>query len=168
MEYLQALGHVLREIRVDAGLRREDCLRALSREYLASVERGSQAISIAKLRALCECLGVTPSLALFAAEARLAGLNLEEYQATQERLLKEYVVNIKLRNEAGAPAIQGVRGRQAEMNRKAIQSLKLEGLTKIEVARKLGIGTTTVDRHWHSTKDDELSKAESCSKMPPP
>lgn len=56
MEYLQALGHVLREIRVDAGLRREDCLRALSREYLASVERGSQAISIAKLRALCECL----------------------------------------------------------------------------------------------------------------
>lgn len=154
MEYLEALGQVLREIRVDAGLRREDCLRALSREYLASVERGRQAISIEKLRSLCECLGVTPSVVLFAAEARLAALKLEEYQVSQERLIMEYVATKKLRNEAGAAATQGVRGRQAEMNRKAVQSLKLEGLTKIEVARKLGIGTTTVDRHWHSSKDD--------------
>lgn len=155
MEYLEALGHVLREIRVDAGLRREDCLRALSREYLASVERGRQAISIAKLRSLCECLGVTPSLVLFAAEARLAALKLEEYQVSQDRLIKEYVATRKLRNEAGAPAAQGVRGRQAEKNRKAVQTLKLQGLSKIEVARKLGIGTTTVDRHWPSGKDDE-------------
>ncbi|WP_339493421.1 helix-turn-helix domain-containing protein [Pseudomonas sp. EA_35y_Pfl1_P108] len=154
MEYLEALGQVLREIRVDAGLRREDCLRALSREYLASVERGRQAISVAKLMSLCECLGVTPSLVLFAAEARMAALQLEEYQESQERLIMDYVATKKLRNQAGAAATQGVRGRKAEMNRKAVQSLKLEGLTKIEVARKLGIGTTTVDRHWHPGKAD--------------
>lgn len=154
MEYLEALGQVLREIRVDAGLRREDCLRALSREYLASVERGRQAISIAKLRSLCECLGVAPSLVLFAVEARLAALGLEDYQATQEHMIKAYIATKKLRNEDGAKANLGVRGRQAERNRRAVQSLKLEGLTKIEVARKLGIGTTTVDRHWHFTKDD--------------
>lgn len=154
MEYQEAVGHVLREIRVDAGLRREDCLRAVSREYLASVERGRQSISIAKLRSLCECLGVTPSLVLFAAEARLAALKLEEYQASQAQLIMEYVATTKLRNEAGAAATKGVRGRQAEMNRKAVQSLKLEGRTKIEIARKLGIGTTTVDRHWRSTRDN--------------
>lgn len=153
MEYLEAVGHVLREIRVDAGLRREDCLRAMSREYLASVERGRQAISISKLRSLCECLGVTPSLVLFAAEARLAALELEEYQANQARLIHDYIAVKKLSNEAGATATLGVRGRQAEKNRKAVQSLKLAGLTKIEVARKLGIGTTTVDRHWRSATD---------------
>ena len=154
MDYLEALGQVLREIRVDAGLRREDCLRALSREYLAAVERGRQSISIAKLRSLCECLGVTPSLVLFAAEARLAALKLEEYQATQERMINEYIASKTLRNEDGAAATHGIRGRQAEKTRKAVQSLELEGLTKIEIARKLSIGTTTVDRHWHHSKDE--------------
>lgn len=155
MEYQEAVGHILREIRVDAGLRREDCLRAMSREYLASVERGRQAISIAKLKSLCECLGVAPSIVLFAAEAHMASLELEAYQASQERQINEYVATKKLRNETGAAASHGVRGRQAEKTRKAVQSLQFEGLTKSEVARKLGIGTTTVDRHWHSAKDDE-------------
>lgn len=155
MEYLEALGQVLREIRVDAGLRREDCLRALSREYLGAVERGRQSISIAKLRVLCECLEVTPSLVLFAAEARLAALKLEEYQATQERMINDYIANKTLRNEDGAAANNGVRGRQAEKTRKAVQSLKLAGLAKIEVARKLGISTTTVDRHWHHAQDND-------------
>ncbi|KWS23301.1 MULTISPECIES: helix-turn-helix domain-containing protein [Pseudomonas syringae group] len=154
MEYLEAVGYVLREIRVDAGLRREDCLRAMSREYLASVERGRQAISIAKLRSLCECLGVAPSLVLFAAEAHLASLELGEYQASQERQIQEYVATRKLSNEAGASARQGVRGRQAEKNRKAVQYLRSEGLTKAEVARKLGIGKTTVDRHWHTPEGE--------------
>lgn len=154
MDYLEALGQVLREIRVDAGMRREDCLRALSREYLAAVERGRQSISIAKLRSLCECLGVTPSLVLFAAEARLAALKLEDYQATQERMISEYIASKRLRNEDGAAATRGVRGRQAEKTRKAVQSLKLGGLTKIEIARKLSIGTTTVDRHWNHANDD--------------
>ncbi|TCD19606.1 helix-turn-helix domain-containing protein [Pseudomonas sp. IC_126] len=155
MEYLEALGHTLREIRVDAGLRREDCSRALSREYLASVERGHQSISIVKLASLCECLGVTPSLVLLTVEARLAALRLEEYQATQEILLKEYVRVGRLRSEAGTRANQGVRGRRAEQNRRAIQSLQSEGLTKAEIARRLGLGTTTVDRHWRKASDIE-------------
>lgn len=107
MDYLEALGHTLREIRVDAGLRREDCSRALSRECLASVERGHQSISIVKFTSLCECLGVTPSLVLLTVEARLAKLKLEEYQAKQESLLNEFVRVGKLRSEAGAEAGQG-------------------------------------------------------------
>jgi transcriptional regulator with XRE-family HTH domain len=155
MEYLEALGHTLREIRVDAGLRREDCSRALSREYLANVERGHQSISIVKLTSLCECLGITPSLVLLTVEARLAALRLEEYQATQEILLNEYVRAGRLRSEAGTRANQGVRGRRAEQNRLAIQSLQSEGLTKAEIARRLGLGTTTIDRHWRKGSDVE-------------
>jgi DNA-binding NarL/FixJ family response regulator len=100
-------------------------------------------------------LEVTPSLVLFAAEARLAALKLEEYQATQERMINDYIANKTLRNEDGAAATNGVRGRQAEKTRKAVQSLKLAGLTKIEVARKLGISTTTIDRHWHHAQDND-------------
>lgn len=153
MEYLEALGHTLREIRVDAGLRREDCAQALSREYLASVERGHQSISIVKLSALCKCLNVTPSLVLLTVEARLAALKLEEYQALQVNLLSEYVRVGKLRSFASTDATQGVRGRRAEANRLAIQSSQSEGLTKTETARRLGLGLTTIDRYWRKTSD---------------
>ncbi len=153
MDYLQTLGQTLREIRVDAGLRREDCSQALSREYLASVELGRQSISIAKLRSLCECLGIAPSLVLITVEARLAASKLEEYQAGLERQVREYVKTGKLRSEAGDGGVQGVRGKRAETNRIAVQSLQSDGLTKIEIARKLGIGTTTVDRHWRKTNE---------------
>jgi transcriptional regulator with XRE-family HTH domain len=154
MGYLEALGQILREIRVDAGLKREDCSRALSREYLASVERGRQSISITKFRSLCECLGVTPSIVLFTVEARLASLSLGEYQARQSSELDEYLKAEKLRSEICPGAIQGVRGKRAENNRKAIQKLQSEGLSKIEVSRKLGVGTTTVDRYWRKTNVD--------------
>lgn len=155
MEYLEALGHTLREIRVDAGLRREDCSQALSREYLASVERGHQSISIVKLSLLCECLGVPPSLVLLTVEARLAALKLEDQQANQESQLKQYLQIGRLRSEAGTSASQGVRGKRAEKNRLAIRSLQSDGLTKAETARKLGLGTTTVDRYWRKSNESE-------------
>jgi transcriptional regulator with XRE-family HTH domain len=152
MEYLVALGQTLREIRVAVGLRREDCSRALSREYLASVERGRQSISIVKFRCLCECLGITPSLVLFTVEARLAAVSLEEYQANQERQLMDFTKAGKLSSEVDTTARQGVRGKRAEITRKAVQALQLEGITKTDIARKLGVGSTTVDRHWNKTK----------------
>ncbi|MCF5166750.1 helix-turn-helix domain-containing protein [Pseudomonas congelans] len=155
MEYLKALGDTLREIRVDAGLRREDCSLALSREYLASVERGHQSISIVKLTSLCKCLGVPPSLVLLTVEARLAAMKLEDYQANQESLLHQYLKVGKLRGEPGCRATLGVRGKRAEENRLAVRSLQSEGLTKAETARKLGLGTTTVDRHWRTHNEGE-------------
>lgn len=155
MEYLKALGQVLKEIRVATGLRREDCAQALSRDYLASVEQGHQSISVAKLKALCECLDVAPSLVLFSVEARLAALKLEDYQASQDRLLGDYIRTGVLKSEPDTTASTGVRGRRAEATRTAIRSLQAEGLRKIDVARKLGIGTTTVDRHWYRTDGSE-------------
>lgn len=155
MGYLKELGHTLREIRVDAGLRREDCSQALSREYLASVERGHQSISIVKLTSLCECLGVPPSLVLLTVEARLAALKLEDYQANQQSQLHQYLDVGRLRSEPGPGATQGVRGKRAGENRLAVRSLQSQGLTKAETARKLGLGTTTVDRHWAKLDEGE-------------
>ncbi|UVL39710.1 helix-turn-helix transcriptional regulator [Pseudomonas sp. B21-040] len=154
MEHREALGQVLREIRVASGLNREDCASAVSRDYLASVERGTQSISVEKLRSLCGCFGIKPSLVIFAAEARSAGVNLQEYQTGFDRQFKEYILAGKLRSEPDYAASKGVRGKRTETNRKAIQSLQSQGFTKAEIARKLGVGSTTVDRHWGSGNDD--------------
>jgi transcriptional regulator with XRE-family HTH domain len=148
MEYREALGQVLREIRVAAGLRREDCSAAVSREYLASVERGQRSISIEKLHSICDCLGITPSLVLFAAEARLAALSLEDYRTRQDHQIRAHVDAERLRNTADTKVHEGVRGKRAEITRKSIQALKAEGSTKTEVARRLGVGLSTVDRYW--------------------
>ena len=148
MEYREALGQVVREIRVAAGLRREDCSAAVSREYLASVERGQRSISIQKLHSLCDCLGITPSLVLFAAEARLANLGLAEYRARQDHQIRAHIDAERLRNTADTKAHEGVRGKRAESTRKSIRDLQAGGYTKTEVVRKLGVGRSTVDRHW--------------------
>ena len=154
MEYLEALGQTLREIRVAAGLSREDCSRVMNRDYLASIERGQQAISILKFRSLCEYLGITPSIVLFTAEARLEGLTLEDYRTSQESHFNGHIMAGKLRSEADVRASEGVRGKRADDNRKAIQSLQSEGLTKAEIVHKLGLGRTTVDRYWHKAKSE--------------
>ena len=52
MDYLEALGQVIREVRVAAGLSREGCAQALNRDHLAKVEQGRQAISVLKFYSL--------------------------------------------------------------------------------------------------------------------
>ncbi|RJX82159.1 helix-turn-helix domain-containing protein [Pseudomonas sp. LS-2] len=153
MEYREALGQVLREIRVATGYRREDCSTALSREYLASVERGQRSITIEKLTALCDFLDIAPSLVLFATEARLVQLGLAEYQAKLDHQVKEHIEDGKLRSSPDANAYRGVRGTRAESTRKSIQALKAEGLTKAEVVRRLGVGRSTVNRYWIAAED---------------
>lgn len=93
-------------------------------------------------------------LIILAAEARSAGVDLEEYQLGLDRLFKEYVLARKLRSEMNYRASQGVRRKRAEANRKAIQTFQSEGLSKAEIARNHGSGSTTVDRHWRAGNYD--------------
>jgi len=61
MDYLEALGQVIREVRVAAGLSREGCAQVLNRDHLAKVEQGRLAISVLKLYSLCELPRHRPS-----------------------------------------------------------------------------------------------------------
>ncbi|WP_040267302.1 helix-turn-helix domain-containing protein [Pseudomonas rhodesiae] len=148
MAYLGALGQVIREVRVAAGLSREGCAHVLNRDHLAKVEQGRQAISVPKLNSLCKCLGISQSLLLMAVEARLAGIDLKAYRHQQEHELAQLIEAGLLRNVANHRAIRGVRGKRADDNRSAIQALQVAGLAKTEVVRKLGVSRSTVDRYW--------------------
>lgn len=147
-EYLEALGQVLREIRVAAGLSRKGCSHVMNRDHLSKFEQGQQPISVLKLRALCEHIGVSQSLVLTAVEARMAGLELGAYRHRQEDELNRQIQNGALSAELNISAIRGVRGKRAEDNRVAIRTLQSEGLAKMEIVRKLGLSRATVDRYW--------------------
>jgi transcriptional regulator with XRE-family HTH domain len=148
MEYLETLGQVIREIRVTAGLSRESCAQVLNRDHLAKIEQGRLAISVLKLKALCDYLGVSQSLVLTAVEARIAGADLETYRTQQTSEFKQQVLAGTLRSEIDLDSFRGVRGKRAEENRMAIESAQAEGLAKMDVVRKLGVSRATVDRYW--------------------
>ncbi|MEQ7919015.1 hypothetical protein ABQX22_07445 [Xanthomonas sp. WHRI 1810A] len=148
MGYLEALGQVIREVRVAAGLSREGCAHVLNRDHLAKVEQGRQAISVLRFNCLCECLGVSQSLLLMAVEARLLGIDLKAYRHQQESDLTRLVEAGLLSNVPNHRAIRGVRGKRADDNRSAIQALQVAGFAKMEVVRKLGVSRATVDRYW--------------------
>ena len=149
MDYLEALGQILREVRVAAGLSREGCAEVLNRDHLAKVEQGRQAISVLKFNSLCEYLGISQSLVLTAVEARLIGIDLKAYRYQQEDDFNRLVDNGVLSSDVNHEAIRGVRGKRAEDNRLAIQALQAEGLAKMEIVRRLGLSRATVDRYWH-------------------
>ncbi|MEX5542718.1 helix-turn-helix domain-containing protein [Pseudomonas poae] len=148
MDYLEALGQVLREVRVAVGLNREGCAQVLNRDNLAKVEQGRQAISLLKLNSLCECLGISQSLVLTAVEARLADIDLKAYRCRQEDDFNRMVNDGVLSRSINHDAIRGARGKRADENRSAIQALQAEGLAKMEVVRRLGLSRATIDRHW--------------------
>ena len=148
MEYLETLGQVLREIRVTAGLSRESCAQVLNRDHLAKIEQGRLAISVLKLKALCEYLDVSQSLVLTTVEARLIGVDLKKYRNQQNDEFERQILTGTLKSETDLESFRGVRGKRAEDNRVAIQALQAGGLTKMEIVRKLGISRATVDRYW--------------------
>lgn len=148
MEYLETLGQVLRETRVAAGLSREDCSQVLNRDHLAKVEQGRQAISVVKLKGLCDCLGVSHSLVLVVVESRLAEIELKTYRTFQNEEFDRHLADGMLSNDVNFAARQGVRGKRAKDNRKAVETLQAQSFTKMEVVRKLNLSRSTVDRYW--------------------
>lgn len=148
MDYLKALGQVLREVRVSANLAREDCAEALSLDHLSKVEQGKQALTLGRLNALCGVLGVSSSIVLFATEARLSKQTLDAYKVKWDAQLDDLQVAGQLHNEPQDSATAGVRGKRAEETRAAVQKLQAEGWAKMQIVRQLGIGRTTVDRYW--------------------
>ncbi len=148
MDYQQALGQILRELRVSAGLSREACAGVLNRDHLAKIEQGRQAITLMKFKALCDLLSVSPSEVMFSLEARLIGLPLDEYQVQWVAQLHSNSVAGRLHSEAQVSAARGVRGKRADETRDAVRRLQKEAMSKMEVVRELGIARSTVDRYW--------------------
>lgn len=148
MKYLETLGQVLREIRVAAGLSREDCSQVLNRDHLAKVEQGRQAISVLKFKGLCDYLGVSQSVVLVVVESRLADIELKAYRAFQDEEFKRQLTAGILSTGVNIAARQGVRGKRALDNSRAVQTLQAQSYTKVEVVRKLNLSRSTVDRYW--------------------
>ena len=148
MEFQPTLGQVLRELRVAAGLTREACAEVLSRTQLAKVEQGQQAITAIKLHSLCELVGVPTSQVFLAVEARLLGVDLDDYKASWDIQADHLIDSGGLGSSPQESAVRGVRGTRADETMEAVRKLQAEGLAKMMVVRQLGVSRSTVDKYW--------------------
>jgi len=148
MDHQQTLGQLLKELRVSVGLTREACSEVLSRDHLAKVEQGKQGITTGKLQALCELLGVSPSVVFYALEARLADITLQSRKQEWDEQLEELIHTGRLSSEVQSNASRGVRGMRAGETCEAVRKLQADGMAKMQIVRELGVARSTVDRYW--------------------
>jgi len=148
MRQEKVLGRVLRDIRLQAGLSLSDCSDALSVANLSQVENGLVAIRIDTLVRLCEVLGVALADVVLVAEARLSGLDVDEQVAVTSERIGALLEAGRLDPVAEEDVSRGVKGHRADSTRESVVRLQREGLGKEEIARKLGVGRSTVYRYW--------------------
>lgn len=148
MRHEKVLGRVLRDIRLQAGLSLSDCSDALSVANLSQVENGLVAIRIDTLVRLCEVLGVALGDVALVVEARLSGLDVDEQVAVTSERIGALLEAGRLDPVTDEDVSRGVNGQRADSTRESVVRLQREGLGKEEIARKLGIGRSTVYRYW--------------------
>lgn len=148
MRFERALGRVLRDIRLQAGLTRAECNEALSNAKLSQVENGQAVIKIESLVGLCAVLGVAPSDVFLAVEAYCSGRSIEEQLVVSHKRVKALVSAGRFDPVTQDDARRGVRGQKADVTRDSVMRMQDEGLSKEEVARRLGVTLRTVQRYW--------------------
>lgn len=148
MPYEKVLGRVLRDIRLQTGLSLSDCSDALSVANLSQVENGLVAIRIDTLVCLCEVLGVALADVFLVVEARLSGLRVEEQVAVANKRIGTLLEAGRIDPVTEEHVSRGVNGQRADTTRESVVRLQREGLSKEEIARKLGVGRSTVYRYW--------------------
>lgn len=154
MQYEKVLGRVLRNIRLQAGIRRSECVEILTISNLSQVENGLVAIRIDTLVGLCEVLGVALADVLLVVEARLSDLRVEEQLAVSNARIGALLAAGKLEPVDKEYVRRGVKGQRADSTRDAVIRMQGEGVSKEEIARKLGVGRTTVYRYWVKVRSD--------------
>ncbi|HCF9254926.1 TPA: helix-turn-helix transcriptional regulator [Pseudomonas aeruginosa] len=152
MGFEKVLGQVLRDIRIHSGLTRTELVETLHVSNLSKIENGQILPRIDTLAAICGLLGVALSDVLLVVEARRSGLDVEDQIRRSNKRLMALLDAGRLNPVAADDAIRGIRGHKADSTRDAVLRLQGEGLSKEEIARKLGAGLRTVQRYW---KKDE-------------
>lgn len=146
--YSVALGSVMRDLRLRAGLSGDAFLGAITRTNLYLFESGRAQVKIGTLVHLCEVLGLSPSQVLLIVEARLAGLPLAEFMATSTADFTLAMETGLFEPASADEAVRGLKGQRSDQLRQSVLDAQASGDSKAEVARKLGVSTRTVTRYW--------------------
>jgi len=149
----EELAATLRVIRQLKGARYEAISGAISPKHLSMIERGDAQATIPTLLKLSESLGISVltllGLCLAVRDQKSPEMELERAQHELKELVTLGALEIIKENLPGGALVKRARGTKADAERvTAVQTLKQQGKTQAEVARELGLPTSTVHRYW--------------------
>lgn len=154
MSFEKSLGEVLRDTRIRSGLSHYAFAEVISASHLRQVEKGLVTVKIGTLVALCDAMGLLASQILLVAEARHAGLAIEGLLVASGKQCRALLAEGFFEPLSSKEAARGLRGQKADATREETARLQMEGLSKAEIARRLGVTVRTVERYWVRPEED--------------
>ncbi|MQU53416.1 MULTISPECIES: helix-turn-helix domain-containing protein [Pseudomonas] len=150
MSLRKAFAAVLQFVRTHQGLSQQDIASAMDQSHVSRLEAAKRSVSLEMSQELAEAMQLHPIsfLALvYAAHGQQSAREI--LQNAQDELEAVALLDANIISEP--KKIPHPRVTEAAETRRAIQALKGEERTQAEVARMLGLSTSTVGRHWHNT-----------------
>lgn len=143
----QAIAAALHHVRRQKQVVLTDLDKGVTGVHLNRIERAKTSVSVEKLDAISRELGVHPLTILalaYGADGSVLPTDLLKRISQEVTDLGGSVSPLEIKPIDRAP------GRVADAleRREQVQRLKASGMTKAEVARKLGISKQTAARHW--------------------
>lgn len=141
-----SLAAALRHVRRQQQVLLTDLEDGVTASHLSRVERAERGVTIEKLNEIARQLGVHPLSLLtlaYSAEEATPPSDLLKQVSKEVAALASGSEPLIVDQEKGHSRVAA-----AVKRREDVQRLKVEGLTKAEVARALAISKQTVARHW--------------------
>lgn len=148
MSFEKVLGEVVRDVRIHTNLTHDAFAERISASHLRQIEKGSAVVRVDTLVAICDVLGVSMSQILLVAEARHSGLAVEWLFAFSNKQFRTLLASGLFDPLSQEDAARGLRGQRADATRDETVRLQANGLSKADIARRLGVTVRTVERYW--------------------
>jgi transcriptional regulator with XRE-family HTH domain len=146
MPLRQAFAHALRFARGRLGLSQLDIAKGIDASYVSRLESGKSSVTVDASERLAHVLGLHPATLLaltYAASENTTPRQL--LRQIEDDLLSHGFIDEKI---APSEILHPVTAKGAQTTR-AVLEMKRQGHSQAEVARVLGISTSTVGRHWN-------------------
>ncbi|MGU9805059.1 UNVERIFIED_CONTAM: helix-turn-helix domain-containing protein [Pseudomonas sp. CM11] len=151
MSLRNAFAAVLQFVRTQQGLSQQDISSAMDQSHVSRLEAAKRSVSLEMSQELAEAMQLHPISFLALVYAAHNQQSVREILLhAQDELEGLALLDAKIISEP--KKIPHPRVLVAAETRRAILALKEEQRTQAEVARILGLSTSTVGRHWHHTE----------------
>lgn len=146
MPLRQAFAHALRFARGRLGLSQLDIAKTVDASYVSRLESGKSSVTVEASERLAQVLGLHPATLIALTYAARENL-------TPRQLLRRIEDDLQthgfIDDEIAPSAIPHPITAKGEQTTRAVLEMKGQGHSQAEVARALGLSTSTVGRHWN-------------------
>ena len=147
MSVERALGGVIRDARLNAGLNLDAFADVTSRSHMRDIERGLVSIRVDTLAAIASRLGIAASELLLVAESRADQRELKSHARAQAKNLERLIETGRFTKVSPEIVAKGLRGKKADETRVEVLRLQASGYSRQAIANQLGKSLRTVGRY---------------------